>query len=192
LPQPPLSARACALTSALTFKVASAADAAIAVPLPPFNADVDAAVAASPVIAVIHCRPCHFKLIVVFTTLLVALALPPPPCCLLLLPLNTTAQEPPSITARWPCPIDVCIDVNLLLFELNSAIVNCKSMPVEELSPGHGFDCKAQLCIQCKAGNDKENLVVVWLQTEAMGKVKAMAIARIERKPEGLGVGDES
>jgi hypothetical protein len=96
LPQPLLSARTRALTSALTFKVISAADAA-AVPLPPLNADVDAAVAASPVIAVIHCCPRHLKLIVVFTTLLVALALPPPPCCLLLLPLNTTAQEPPLL-----------------------------------------------------------------------------------------------
>jgi hypothetical protein len=64
LPQPPLSARTRTLTSALTFKVISAADAAIAVPLPPLNADADAAVAASSVIAVIHCRPCHLKLIV--------------------------------------------------------------------------------------------------------------------------------
>ncbi len=78
------------------------------------------------------------------------------------------------------------------MFELNSAIVNCKSMPAEELSPGHGHDCKAQSCILCKAGNKEEHLVVVWLQTEVMGKVKAMAIARIERKPGGLGVGDES
>ncbi len=65
-------------------------------------------------------------------------------------------------------------------------------MPTEELSPGRGLDCKAQSCIRRKAGKDKENLVVVWLQTEAMGEVKAMTIARIERKPEGLGVGDES
>jgi hypothetical protein len=192
LPQLPLSARARALTSALTFKVVSTADAAFAVPLPPLNADVDAAVAASLFIAVIHCRPRHLELIVVFTTLLIALALPTPPCCLLLLPLNTTAQEPPSITVRRPCPIDVCIDVNLLLFELNSPIVNCKSMPTKELSPGLGLDCKAQSCIQRKAGNNKEHLVVVWLQTEAMGKVKAIAIACIERKPDGLGVGDES
>ncbi len=65
-------------------------------------------------------------------------------------------------------------------------------MPAEELSPGHGLDCKAQLCIKRKAGNDKEHLVVVWLQTEAMGKMKAIAIACIEHKPEGLGIGDES
>jgi hypothetical protein len=192
LPQLPLSARARALTSAFTFEVVSAADAAIAVPLPPLNADVDAAIVASPVISVIHCCPRHLELIFVFTTLLVALTLPPPPCCLLLLPLNTTAQEPPSITARRPCPIDVCIDVNLLLFKLNIAIVNCKSIYTKELSPGRGLDCKAQPCIQRKASNNKEHLVAVWLQTEAIGKVKAMAIARIERKPEGLGVGDES
>ncbi len=193
LPQPLLSARARALTSALTFKIVSATDTAIAVLLPLLNADVDAAVATSLVVAVIHCRPRHLEMIVVFTTtLLVALALPPPSCCLLLLPLNTTAQEPSSITVRWPCPIDVCINVNLLLFELNSAIINCKSMPTEELSLGCGLDCKAQSCIRHKAGNNEEHLLVIWLQTEAMGKVKAMAIARIERKSEGLGVRDES
>ncbi len=65
-------------------------------------------------------------------------------------------------------------------------------MPAKELSPGRGLDCKAQLCIRRKVGNDEEHLVVVWLQTEAMGEVKAMAIARIERRPEGLGVRDES
>ena len=65
-------------------------------------------------------------------------------------------------------------------------------MPAEKLSPGRGLDCKAQSCIRRKAGEDEEHLVVVWLQTEVMGEVKAMAIARIERKPEGLGVGDES
>ncbi len=65
-------------------------------------------------------------------------------------------------------------------------------MPAEELSPGRGLDCKAQSCIRRKAGDNEEHLVVVWLQTEATGEVKAMAIARIERKPEGLGVGDES
>ncbi len=65
-------------------------------------------------------------------------------------------------------------------------------MPAEELSPGRELDCKAQSCIQRKAGNNKEHLVVIWLQTEAMGEVKAVAIACIERKPEGLGVGDES
>jgi hypothetical protein len=159
--------------------------------LPPLNVDVDAAVAASPVIAVIHCRPHHLMLIVVFTTLLIALALLPPPCCLLLLPSNTTAQELPSITVRRPCPINVCINVNLHLFELNIAIVNCKSMPAKELSPGCGLDCKAQSCIRHKAGNDKEHLVVVRLQTELTGKVAAMVIACIERKPEGLGFGDE-
>ncbi len=78
------------------------------------------------------------------------------------------------------------------MFELNSAIVNCKSMTSEKLSPGRGLDCKAQSCIQRKAGDDEEHLVVVWLQTEAMGEVKAMAIAPIERKLKGLGVGDKS
>ncbi len=66
------------------------------------------------------------------------------------------------------------------------AIVNCKSMPAKELSPGRGLDCEAQFCIRCKASDDKEHLIVVRLQTEATGEVAAMVIARIERKPEGL------
>ncbi len=65
-------------------------------------------------------------------------------------------------------------------------------MPAEELCPSRGLDRKAESRIRCKAGNDEEHLVVVRLQTEAMGEVKAMVIARIERKPEGLGVGDSS
>jgi hypothetical protein len=104
---------------------------------------------------------------------------------------NSHDIEPPSITVRQLCPIDVCINVNLLLFKLNSAIVNCKSMPAKELSPGRGLDCKAQSRIRRKAGNDKEHLVVIRLQTESTGKVAAMVIACIERKPEGLGFGDE-
>jgi hypothetical protein len=104
---------------------------------------------------------------------------------------NSHDTEPPSITVRQLHPIDACINVNLLLFELNSAIVNCKSMPTEELSPGRGLDCKAQSCIQRKAGNDEEHLVVAWLQTESTGEVAAVVIACIEHKPEGLGFGDE-
>jgi hypothetical protein len=66
LSQLPLSACTHALNSTLTFKVVSVADAAItiAAPLPPLNADADAAVTASLVIAVIHCCPCHLQLIV--------------------------------------------------------------------------------------------------------------------------------
>ncbi len=64
-------------------------------------------------------------------------------------------------------------------------------MPTEELSPGRGLDCKAQSCIQRKAGDNKEHLVVVRLQTESTGKVAAIVIAHIEHKPEGLGFGDE-
>ncbi len=47
------------------------------------------------------------------------------------------------------------------------------------------------MCIRCKAGDDEEHLVFVWLQTESTGEVTAVVIARIERKPEGLGFGDE-
>ncbi len=64
-------------------------------------------------------------------------------------------------------------------------------MPTKELSPSRGLDSKAQLCIRCEAGNDEKHLVVVGLQMESTGKVAAMVVARIERKPEGLGIGDE-
>jgi hypothetical protein len=64
-------------------------------------------------------------------------------------------------------------------------------MPTEELSPSRGLDSKAQLCIQCKAGNNKKHLVVVGLQTKSTGMVAAMVIAHIEHKPEGLGVGNK-
>ncbi len=64
-------------------------------------------------------------------------------------------------------------------------------MPTEELSPSCGFDSKAQSCIQCEASNNKKHLVVIGLQTELTGEVTAMVVARIEHKPEGLGVGDE-
>jgi hypothetical protein len=64
-------------------------------------------------------------------------------------------------------------------------------MPTEELSPSRGLDSKAQSCIRCEAGDDEKHLVVVGLQTESTGEVTTMVVARIERKPEGLGVGDE-
>ncbi len=64
-------------------------------------------------------------------------------------------------------------------------------MLTKELSPGRLLDCKAQSCIQHKAGNDKEHLVVVWPQMELAGEVAAVVTACIERKPEGLGFGDE-
>ncbi len=64
-------------------------------------------------------------------------------------------------------------------------------MPAKELSPSRGLDSKAQSCIRCKAGNNKKHLIVVGLQTESTGKVAAMVVARIERKLEGLGIGDE-
>ena len=64
-------------------------------------------------------------------------------------------------------------------------------MPAEELSPGHGLDLEAELCIRRKASDDKEHLIVVWLQSESIGEVAAMVIPSIERKPEGWGAGDE-
>jgi hypothetical protein len=81
-------AHAYALTSALALNVVSAADAAIAVPLPPLNADADAAAAALPHLVVIHCRTHHLESIFVSAIF---------PCCLslaaaLLLPLSTAME----------------------------------------------------------------------------------------------------
>ncbi len=113
-------------------------------------------------------------------------------CVAVLSSASTSASLSASLSvAPWLSPIDVCIDVNIFLFQLNSAIVGCNLMPTEELSPSHGLDSKAQLCIRCKASDDEKHLVVVGLQTESTGKVAAIVIARIERKPKGLGVGDE-
>jgi hypothetical protein len=39
-----------------------------------------------------------------------------------------------------------------------------------------------------QAGDDEKHLVVVRLQTESIGEVAAMVVARIERKPEGWGL----
>ncbi len=104
----------------------------------------------------------------------------------------TSALSSASSSAA-PClsPINVCIDVNLFLFQLNSTIVGCKLMPTKELSPSRGLDSKAQSCIRCKAGNDEKHLIVDGFQTKSTGEVAAMVVACIERKPEGLGVGDE-
>ena len=51
---------------------------------------------------------------------------------------------------------------------------------------------RSQIWYNARAGNNKEHLVVVWIHTDAIGKVAAMVIAGIERKPERLCVGDES
>ena len=62
-------------------------------------------------------------------------------------------------------------------------------MPTEELFPSRGLDHKAKSCIRCQWQWQK-HLVVVGLQTESISEVEAMVVARIERKPERLGVGD--
>ena len=64
-------------------------------------------------------------------------------------------------------------------------------MPTEEFSPSRGLDCEAESRIRCEAGDDEKHLVVIGLQTESTGEVAAMVVACIERKPEGLGIGDE-
>jgi hypothetical protein len=42
-----------------------------------------------------------------------------------------------------------------------------------------------------QAGDDEKHLVLVGVQTESIGQVTAMAVARIEQKPEQLCAGDE-
>ncbi len=64
-------------------------------------------------------------------------------------------------------------------------------MPTKELPPSSGPDSKAQSCKRCKASNNVKHLIVDGLQTELTGEVAAMVIACIERKPEGLVIGDE-
>jgi hypothetical protein len=64
-------------------------------------------------------------------------------------------------------------------------------MPTKELSPSRGLDHEAESRIRCQAGDDEKHLVVVRLQPESTGKVAVMVVARIERKPEGFGAGDE-
>jgi len=46
-----------------------------------------------------------------------------------------------------------------------------------------GFIAKPNL-VYDQAGNDEKHIVLVGVQTEATGKVTAMVVARIERKPE--------
>jgi hypothetical protein len=46
--------------------------------------------------------------------------------------------------------------------------------------------------VQQQASNDEKNLIIVRLQTELIGKVTAMVIDLIERKPVQLGIGEES
>jgi hypothetical protein len=48
-----------------------------------------------------------------------------------------------------------------------------------------------QLHVQHQVGDDEKSLVIIWLQTELIGKVTAMVIACIERKPVQLGIGEE-
>ena len=64
-------------------------------------------------------------------------------------------------------------------------------MATKELSPRVGFDLEPKSCILCQSSNDENRLVLFLVQTEPVGKVTAVVVARIERKPVGLGVGDK-
>jgi hypothetical protein len=45
--------------------------------------------------------------------------------------------------------------------------------------------------IICQSSNDENRLILFLVQTESIGEVTAVVVARIERKPVGLGVGDK-
>jgi len=74
-------------------------------------------------------------------------------------------------------PSDVdAIDSPLPLFAL------CRLPPLPDL---------VACCDALTAGDDEKRLILVGVQTEATGQVTAMVVARTERKPEQLCVGDE-
>ncbi len=60
-----------------------------------------------------------------------------------------------------------------------------------QLTPSRRLHCKAKSGIMCQAGDDEKRLVLIRFQTESIGQVTAMAVARVERKPEQLCAGDE-
>jgi hypothetical protein len=105
---------------------------------------------------------------------------------------NPNNLELPLLKLRGQCPINVGIEVNLLLFEFDCTIVAWKLMTPKEIFPSPGLDYKTiSHFVKCQASNDEKNLVIVWPQTESIGKVTAMVIACIERKSEQLCVGEE-
>ena len=64
-------------------------------------------------------------------------------------------------------------------------------MATKELSPHVGFDLEPTSRIVRQSSNDENHLVLFLVQTESIGEVTAVVVARIERKPVGLGVGDK-
>ena len=64
-------------------------------------------------------------------------------------------------------------------------------MATKELSPHVGFDLEPKSRIVRQSSNDENRLVLFLVQTELIGEVTAVVVARIERKPVGLGVGDK-
>ncbi len=64
-------------------------------------------------------------------------------------------------------------------------------MATKELSARVGFDLEPKSRIVRQSSNDENRLVLFLVQMESIGEVTAVVIARIERKPVGLGVGDK-
>ncbi len=61
-----------------------------------------------------------------------------------------------------------------------------------QLTPSRRLHCEAKSGMKRQTGDDEKRLVLVGVQTESIGQVTAMVIARIERKPEGWGTGEEN
>jgi hypothetical protein len=72
-------------------------------------------------------------------------------------------------------------------------MVACKLMTPKEVFPSCGLDYKTKSrFVKRQASNIEKNLVIIWPQTELIGKVTAMVIACIKHKPEWLCVGEKS
>ncbi len=94
--------------------------------------------------------------------------------------------EFPSMLLRWRCPIYVGTKVNLLLIEFNSI---AQSSTANQCPPRNLFQAVGLIAKPNRVYD--ASLVVVRLQSESIGEVAAVVIARSECKPEGLGDGDE-
>ncbi len=104
---------------------------------------------------------------------------------------------PPTLVPITSCcaPLVPLVHSGWLSGSLSSwqRLASASTSATEELSPSRGvdLDCEAKSLVQRHASDDEKNLIVIWLQTELIGKVVAMVIACIECKSEWLWIGEE-
>ena len=102
-----------------------------------------------------------------------------------------------AITAVTAATVAVAIaDAAASTIAATAAVVDCYVFVTPppknlQLTPSRRLHCKAKSGIMCQAGDDEKRLVLIRFQTESIGQVTAMAVARVERKPEQLCAGDE-